>query len=301
MTRRRRPITETDTGQPLVGIWSPPEYRPENPARVDAASRSLADVLNGLHQQLEMVIAELSPCDIEALMSRTSLETRGHVLRMLGMRPMTPRTVGHTLCLNILARLKQVHLLDARHALQALTLPHQAQMEVASASHEQPDSTATASKGITVQDCPSNLCRLTFWANVSAGVIDARWITWATRQSWWSTESMSDHECQNLMTAAQAVIDASPDFRLRATPPHGGGHVTASGDATADSPDTAASSMTDVPPSGVPSSEGSVLTHEPGLPDDPDELLTSARNQRELLTTTHSAAVVAVRRLVGDV
>jgi hypothetical protein len=311
MTRSRRPITGAGPDELLITVWSPPGYRPENPDRVDAALRHLADVLNGLHGELEAAIGELSPRDIATLMSRAPLNERSHALRALGMPHLVPRTVGQALCRDMQTRLTRAHLLDARHAIQALTGPlHQTLLEVALASRGKHDPPVTASTGLRVEDCPGVLCRLTFWANVTAGVADARWITWAAHQPWWLLAGMSGRELQDLLTAAQAVIDASPDYQPADAPADSAGGASTTGTADPDG-GQAASGAPDAPPitaalppvsspSAVSSPEEPGPMSEPTAHDEPLDLLASARHHREKLVSTQEAAVAAAHRLVAD-
>jgi hypothetical protein len=311
MTRSRRPITGAGPDEPLIIVWSPPGYRAENPDRVDAALRQLADVLNGLHGELDAAIGELSPRDIAALMSRAPLNERSHALRALGMPHLVPRTVGQALCRDMQTRLTRAHLLDARHALQALTGPlHQTLLEVALASRGEHDPPTTASTGLRVEDCPGVLCRLTLWANVMAGVVDARWITWAAHQPWWLPAGMSGRGLQDLLTAAQTVIDASPDYQPADAPADSPGRGSATGTAElgggqdgsgapAASPTTAALPPVSSP-SAVSSPEEPGPMSEPTAHDEPLDLLASARRHREKLVSTHEAAVAAAHRLTAD-
>lgn len=225
MTRSRRPLAPVDPDTPLHEPWRIPGYQPEDPQSVEAALAGLADVLNRLTGPLEAAITELTPQQVAALMRRTPIDDRARALTNLGVAHVAPRTVAQALCRDMCARLQRVHLWDARNAIHDLTmlLAHQS-IQQALTDRDQQDVAE-----YQPQEWPANIYRLAFWANLLAGVGDARWIVWATRQPWWSTAGLTDQQEHDLLQAAQAVIDASTDFDHRC-PPGAGRNALADAD-----------------------------------------------------------------------
>jgi hypothetical protein len=286
MTRSRRPLAPVDPDTPLHEPWRMPGYQPEDPERVEAALAGLAVVLNRLTGPLEAAISELTPQQIAALMRRAPIDDRARALSNLGVAHVAPRTVAQALCRDMCARLQRVHMWDACNAIHDLTMPlARRSIQQALADGDQQDAAEDQP-----QEWPANIHRLAFWGNLLAGVGDARWIVWATRQPWWSTTGLTDQEGRDLLQAAQGVIDASADFE-HWSPPGAGQDMPADVDGTAEGE---AGADEDVDGSAA---EDRGLTAGSDVADP----MTEADRLRDQITSVQPLAAAAAERLVTDV
>lgn len=332
MTRSRRARCGHGDDDLLFPVSREPNYDPADPTAADAAVTHLAEVLNALPGPLDGAIAELTPHDIATILSRAPMNARTHALQALGMPRMAPRAVGQALCRDILARLERVHIHDARHATYVLTGPVRSALQAATKTWAgaygvalQPDTI------VAVADFPDALWRLALWAVVGAAVSDARMLLWASTQQWWLPQGLSEAHGDAVVRAAQAVIDATPDFGFVVDRPWeeavGSGEPEGSDRAYAQAAEdnsgagddgvadadgargepAACSETAAALPVGTPIAEKTDSIEEPDLMAEQTakpsiaDAVSAARRDWEQLAATHAVAVDAAHRLAADV
>jgi hypothetical protein len=184
-------------------------YTPTDKATATAALEDLAATLTALPNPIDCALADITPRDISALLTRVPLERRKRALRPLGLQ-IAPRTVSQTLCRDVHQRLHRVHLHDAQHAVMALTRPaivaEFAAAVAATEGDEYPDPLLSWS---------ATVLRLALWSGVVASASDARLLLWAGTHEWWLPDGLSGEHGDAVLAAAQAVVDATPDFTFR--------------------------------------------------------------------------------------
>ena len=207
MTRSRRPLCAHSDKDPLYVARMGQAYEPQNREQAQQALEHLAQVLNALPAPADGAVAYLTRRDIAALLSRIPLDERKRGLRAIGMQ-IEPRSVGQTLCGNVLARLEHVHPHDLMHCADHMARSVRRELfEAASGQSEvaaNPPELATRWSEATL--------RFALWTSVLASPPGARLLAWAATQSWFLPQTLSDANGEEVIAAARAVADATPDF-----------------------------------------------------------------------------------------
>jgi len=192
--------------EPVPSLLPSPLDQPPDD-RLMAALAEFSKELNSLPNPVEGAVAGLSADDITALLSRAPLGKRKAALRAIGI-PVAPRVVGQALCQDVLTRLERVHLNDVDHFSYTLTRPAMAylvtQAGLANTAAEEPGSAGAG--------WSADILRLAFWGSALASPFGARLLAWAATQPWFLPETLAGVDCAGVLTAANAVIAATPDL-----------------------------------------------------------------------------------------
>jgi hypothetical protein len=207
MTRSRRSLCGHRDDDPMYATWIDPAYQPQDRAKVDAALAHLAEVLNALPGPVDGAIADLATRDIATLLSRAPLDRRKHALRAIGI-PVAPRSVGQALCNDALARLDKVHLHDVIHCANVLIQSVRRDLFDFAAGRRGTDGDTPSP---TVHWTEATL-RFALWTGVRASPADARLLVWAATQPWFLPRTLSEAHGKEVLDAARAVAEATPDF-----------------------------------------------------------------------------------------
>ncbi len=215
MTRSRRSLCRHKAEDSLYQTWMDVSYEPQNRFKVETALTHLAEVLNSVPCPVDSAASELTAHDIATLLSRARLDHRTHSLRAIGIH-VAARKVGQTLCNDVLARLGRVHLHDLMHfgAHIAQSVRHDL-FETALRCRDQGADTPELTALWT-----DSILRFALWTSALASPPDARVLVWAANQSWFLSQVLSEEDGGAVLAAARAVVDATPDFRVR----HGDSH-----------------------------------------------------------------------------
>ena len=292
MTRSRRPLCGHHDDDPLYVTWVDPDYEPQNRATVDAALAHLAEVLNTLPSPVDGAIADLTTRDIATLLSRAPLDRRKHALGTVGI-PVAPRTVGQALCSDVRARLDRVHMHDVIHCATVLAQSAYRDLSDFAAGRrgtdgDTPDPTAQWTEATL---------RFALWTGVRASPADARVLVWAATQPWFLPRTLSEAHGKEVLDAARAVIEATPDFTADDTEDRVTGPATAV--AHTDHPDPA-DADTDTA-AGVPSESEDDVQVPTTAADRLDDLRAERTNLEPALTSARAAAHQLVETIdVGE-
>lgn len=207
MTRSRRSLCGHRDDDPLYMPSVDRDYEPRDHARVDAALQNLAEVLNALPGPVDGAVADLTTRDVASLLSRAPLDRRKHALGAIGIS-VAPRSVGQALCGDVRARLQRAHLHDVMHSGSVLTQSVRRDLS-GSAVNRQGINGDTADR--TAQWTEATL-RFALWTSVLASPVGARLLVWAATQPWFLPRTLSEAHGKEVIAAAHAVVEATPDF-----------------------------------------------------------------------------------------
>lgn len=159
-----------------------------------------ADALNALPGARTGALAHLTEQDVWNLLTPAPTRVRGQALRFLGLR-LTPRTISRALCRDVLNRLGNAGSGDAGHFTGMLALPVVDALLHAIADPQSP----------SPHWSPTLLAAI-MWNSLSAGAEGARVLTWAAEQHWWPGIEAEEENLTEVLVAAGAVTEATPEF-----------------------------------------------------------------------------------------
>src|SRR5262249_55636319 len=112
------------------------------------------------------------------------------------------------LCGDVLGRLERAHLHDAMHCADHMARPVRRELFGAALGRrdidaDRPDVTARWGEAVL---------RFALWTSVLASPPGARVLAWAATPSWFLPQTLSEAHGEELLAAARAVIEATPDF-----------------------------------------------------------------------------------------
>lgn len=180
---------------------------------VEALAR-LESALNALPDPLGSVAAELTPADVAALMRPMPNPARTGMLQHLGFGKLTVRQVPQSLCRDIVTRIRPAREHEQWHAVMTLTTPVRSAEVTAAALASLGADPQEITKVTRLERWPDRMLRAGIWSQVYASRAGARVLVWAGEQSWWLPASCSEEHVRDVLDAARAVIDASPDFPM---------------------------------------------------------------------------------------
>jgi len=207
MTRSRRSLCGHSDEDPLYETWMGRTYEPPNREKAEEALAHLAVVLNSLPGPVDGAVAELTSRDIAALLSRVPLDERRRALRAIGIQ-VEPRSVGQTLCGNVLARLERAHLHDVMHCADHMARSVRRELFEAAIGRRDGDADRPELTGRWSEAA----LRYALWTSVLASPPGARVLAWASSHSWFLPRTLSDAQGEEAIAAARAVAEATPDF-----------------------------------------------------------------------------------------
>jgi hypothetical protein len=197
---------------PLYVTWIDPHYEPQDGAKVDAALARLAEVLNALPGPVDGAVADLTSRDIATLLSRAPLDRRKHALRAIGI-PVAPRSVGQSLCGDVLTRLERAHLHDVMHC--GGVLAQSVRRDLCDSARGSLG--ANGDPGDPIDQWSEATLRFALWTDMLASPAKARVLVWAATQPWFLPRTLSEAHGKEVLAAARAVVDATPDFSAHDT------------------------------------------------------------------------------------
>jgi hypothetical protein len=288
MTRSRRSLCGHSDDDPLYVTPIDPGYEPQDRARVDAALAHLAQVLNALPGPVDGAVADLTARDIATLLARAPLDRRKHALSALGI-PVAPRSVGQALCSDVRARLERAHLHDVIHCGAVLT--QSVRRDLFDSAHNRRNADSDA-PDLTVTWTEATL-RFALWTGVRASPADARLLAWAATQPWFRPRTLSEAHAREVLAAARAVVEATPDFGADGTEQHVTGPAAiapAAGHAPADTATAGGAPSAGEAATVLSGREGDVHLPRTTGADRLDDLRAERTNLEAVLTSARAAA-----------
>ncbi|GAA2115987.1 hypothetical protein [Streptomyces synnematoformans] len=182
---------------------------PSSPPGASAESLGkLATSLNQLDRPVDKTLAEFSSDMVELAYNSLPPPRRKLLLWRLGIRMAAPRRAGHTLCEDILARLRRAAQKDGCvRTLRVLTESAQSHLSAAAFG-----TGADAADPLARWD--GSLLRATIFAWCNASVADAYLLVWAAERAWFGIdeESALAQQLDAVRAAAAAVVESHASF-----------------------------------------------------------------------------------------
>jgi hypothetical protein len=186
-----------------------PPFAPGADPDRDALFEALSVALHAVPDPVASAVAGLSAADVRAVLEALPIPYRVSALRPLGMK-LTPRKVGAAMAADVLKRLRRAGGHELRHAAGALGWVVASDMMMVATGH--PEFAEFAAD--KVNGWPPAVARTGLWANGMSSALGARVWVWAATQPWFASDGASAAELEAVAAAAQALVDATPDFHF---------------------------------------------------------------------------------------
>ena len=178
----------------------------------DCLFMALTAALEAVTDPVAAAVATLTAADVRAVLEALPIPGRAALLRPLGLK-MAPHRVGLAMAKDVLNRLRRAGRHDLRHAADVLGWVVSADMMMLAMGPQE----FAAIAATKVNSWPPAVACAALWASGQCSAAGARIWVWASSQPWFAPSGASEAELAEVVTAAQAVIDATPGFEFYPT------------------------------------------------------------------------------------